>query len=181
MIRNIVAIAALLLSMVNSYFIFSGKDKKSEVATNQPQNTIINNTPNTVAPVPTEMTSQLNQGMNQNAGDKTPPAPSGPPTSLKFKKMEHDFGNVKQDSENKYEFEFTNTGKEPLVITDAKGSCGCTVPEYPKEPVAPGQKGKIKVVYSPGKQEGTQMKNVTITANTEPPQTVLTIKAEVKK
>lgn len=114
----------------------------------------------------------------------TPPAaavPAGPSTSIAFAKMEHDFGKVKQDSENKYVFKFTNSGTEPLLITDAKGSCGCTVPDYPKTPIAPGASADIKVEYRPGKQEGMQNKTITVTANTEPSQTILRIKADVQK
>lgn len=117
----------------------------------------------------------------------TPPAPippadyNGPLTTIGFPEAVHDFGKVKQDSENKYTFTFTNTGKDPLVITDAVGSCGCTVPDYPKHPIAPGETGAINVVYKPGKQEGNQNKTVTVTANTEPSQTVLRITADVQK
>ncbi len=109
------------------------------------------------------------------------PEPNLPKTSLKFGTMAHDFGKVKQNTENKYIFKFTNTGTQPLVISSAVGSCGCTVPEYPKEPIAPGKEGEIKVVYSPGTQEGKQQKKVTITANTEPKQTEINISADVFK
>lgn len=114
--------------------------------------------------------------------DPRPPAPtSGPLTTIAFKKLSHDFGAVKQNTENVHWFEFTNSGREPLIISNAQASCGCTVPEYPKEPIPPGGKGKIKVVYSPGTQEGQQTKTVTVTANTQPPQTLLTITAKVVK
>ncbi len=106
-------------------------------------------------------------------------APSGPVTTIQFKEMSHDFGTIKQDTDNKKIFTFTNTGSEPLIIENAKGSCGCTVPQYPKEPIAPGQTGEIEVVYKPGKQKNQQTKNVTITANTTPANTVLTISANV--
>lgn len=108
-----------------------------------------------------------------------PAQPSAPATRIEFSKMEHNFGKVKQDSENTYEFSFKNTGENPLIITSAKGSCGCTVPEYPTEPVQPGGTGKIKVKYSPGQQSGDQEKTVTIEANTDPVQTILKIKAKV--
>ncbi len=104
-----------------------------------------------------------------------------PKTTVNFANYEHDFGNIKQDSENKHVFNFTNTGKEPLIIENATGSCGCTVPNYPKEPIAPGATGTIEVVYKPGKQENAQQKTVTVTANTEPKQTILRIKANVEK
>jgi hypothetical protein len=93
----------------------------------------------------------------------------------------HDFGKVKQETTNKYSFSFTNTGDEPLIITSAVGSCGCTVPQWPKDPIPPGGTGKIDVEYKPGQQEGSQEKKVTVTANTEPGETILTLKAEVQK
>jgi hypothetical protein len=104
-----------------------------------------------------------------------------PKTVVAFAKSEHDFGNIKQDSENKYVFKFTNTGNEPLIIESATGSCGCTVPNYPKQPIAPGATGDIEVEYKPGKQENAQTKTVTIVANTEPKETVLRLKAFVEK
>ncbi len=107
--------------------------------------------------------------------------PAKPPTKINFGTNKHDFGTIKQDTENAYIFKFTNTGDKELVITNAKGSCGCTVPEYPKEPIAPGAEGEIKVVYKPGKQKGKQTKTVTLTANTEPAQTLLTISANVEE
>lgn len=106
--------------------------------------------------------------------------PVGPSTSIAFAEKEFDFGNIQQNSENTHIFEFTNTGSEPLIIQDAKGSCGCTVPKYPKEPVAPGATGEIEVVYKPGTQKGNQTKAVTLTANTQPEQTVLQITAMVE-
>lgn len=105
--------------------------------------------------------------------------PAGPSTKMNFIETSHDFGNVTQDSENTKIFSFTNTGSEPLIIENAKGSCGCTVPKYPKEPIAPGATGEIEVVYKPGKQQNKQTKTVTITANTDPAKSVLTITADV--
>ncbi len=104
-----------------------------------------------------------------------------PKTTINFGNYEHDFGNVKQDSENKYVFTFKNTGTEPLIIEQANGSCGCTVPSYPKSPIPPGGSGEIEVEYKPGKQENAQTKEVTVIANTEPRETKLRIKAFVQK
>lgn len=103
-----------------------------------------------------------------------------PKTQVVFGKYEHDFGKVKQNSENKHVFSFTNTGKEPLIIESATGSCGCTVPDYPKAPIPPGGKGEIKVEYKPGTQQNQQEKQVTVMANTDPKQTILRIKAFVE-
>lgn len=100
-------------------------------------------------------------------------------TTLAFAEMNHNFGEIKQDSKNTHVFKFTNTGTEPLIIEDAKGSCGCTVPKFPKEPIAPGESGDIEVEYSPGKQQGAQAKTVTITSNTDPIITTLNISANV--
>ncbi|RLD26572.1 MAG: DUF1573 domain-containing protein [Bacteroidetes bacterium] len=105
--------------------------------------------------------------------------PSGPKTSVNFDVYEYDFGNIAQNSNNKYVYTFTNTGKEPLVISKAKGTCGCTVPRWPKEPIAPGESGEIEIIYKPGKQKNKQSKTITITANTEPANTILKVKANV--
>ena len=106
---------------------------------------------------------------------------SGPTTNIKFKDDIKDFGNVDVDSENKFSFEFLNSGDEPLIISNAKGSCGCTVPDWPKEPIMPGKKGVIDVIYKPNKSQAgsPQQKTVTVTANTNPANTILNIKAVV--
>ncbi|KAA3652509.1 MAG: DUF1573 domain-containing protein [Bacteroidetes bacterium] len=104
---------------------------------------------------------------------------AGPKTTVQFEEMEYDFGKIDQNTHNPKTFKFTNTGNEPLIISDAKGSCGCTVPDYPKHPIQPGETGEISVVYNPGTQANQQTKTVTITANTEPSTTVLRIKANV--
>lgn len=109
--------------------------------------------------------------------DKNKPAAAK--TTLAFGKMEHDFGAIAQGSTNDYIFTFTNTGNEPLIISNAKGSCGCTVPRWPKEPIAPGETGELAIQYKPGKQKNQQTKSITVTANTEPQNTILKIKANV--
>lgn len=114
------------------------------------------------------------------AATSAPVVDNRPKTTMTFGKYDHDFGNVKQDSKNKYVFSFTNTGKEPLIIESATGSCGCTVPNYPKAPIPPGGKGDIEVEYSPGKQENQQQKTVKVVANTEPKETELRISAFVQ-
>ena len=117
----------------------------------------------------------------------TPPPAAAPKlsetrakTNVKFAEMSHNYGTIKQDTKNPKTFKFTNTGTEPLIIESAVGSCGCTVPTYPKEPIKPGESGEIEVVYSPGKQQGAQTKTVTITANTNPITTTINISANVE-
>lgn len=120
------------------------------------------------------------QAVQQNPAQAQPMQPMNPPTNVQFAEMAHDFGSISQDTENEKIFTFTNTGDNPLIIENARGSCGCTVPEWPREPIPPGETGEIRVVYKPGKQQGKQAKTVTITANTEPRDTQLTISAEVE-
>ncbi len=112
-------------------------------------------------------------------------APTGPTTSMEFTEMVYDFGEIVEGEHVKYAFKFKNTGSEPLIISDAKGSCGCTVPDWPREPVAPGATSEIKIEFDSkgkGSDDGSkQTKKVTVTANTNPPQTYLTITGVVKK
>jgi hypothetical protein len=83
---------------------------------------------------------------------------------IEFTKETHDYGTIKNGADGTCSFEFKNTGNEPLIISMAKGSCGCTVPEWPKEPIAPGAKASIKVKYDTSRA-GAINKNVTITSN----------------
>ncbi|MFK8039333.1 MAG: DUF1573 domain-containing protein [Crocinitomicaceae bacterium] len=108
--------------------------------------------------------------------------PLSKPTSIQYEEVMHDFGDVFYPSDNKYTFKFTNTGTEPLIISEAKASCGCTVPRKPEEPVLPGEVGELDVVFKPKEGQVGQdvTKKITITANTSPSQTFLNIKAKVK-
>ena len=122
---------------------------------------------------------------NAPSDAKAAAAPTGPITSIQFDETTYDYGTVKDGDKVKHIYKFENTGKTPLIISDAKGSCGCTVPDWPREPIAPGKTGEIKVEFdskNKGTEEGSnQSKRVTITANTDPVQTYLTIKGIVKK
>jgi hypothetical protein len=99
---------------------------------------------------------------------------------MTFETDEHDFGSITYGGNGTYEFKFKNTGKEPLIISDAKGSCGCTVPTYPKDvPIKPGETQVIKVTYDT-KRAGNFTKTVTIHSNAKTPEKVLTIKGHVE-
>lgn len=106
-------------------------------------------------------------------------APAGPTTSMVFDTYEHDFGTLDEGESVTHIFSFTNTGSEPLLLDNCKGSCGCTVPQCPKEPIAPGAKGEIEVKFNSKGKKNAQTKTVTINANTDPGQTILKIKAFV--
>jgi hypothetical protein len=120
-----------------------------------------------------------------NATTETTPVPAGPTTTMEFSETTFDFGEVPEGEKVSHVYKFTNTGSEPLIISNAKGSCGCTVPEWPKEPIAPGAASEIKVVFDSkgkGSVDGKpQSKRVTITANTDPVNSYLTIKGKVLK
>ena len=107
--------------------------------------------------------------------------PEGPLPAFIFEKETHDFGTVKDGDVVETVFTFTNNGEAPLIISDVKGSCGCTVPEWPKEPIPVGGTGDLKVKYNSKGKSGIQNKSVTITANTWPKTKRLSIKANVIK
>ncbi len=111
----------------------------------------------------------------------TPIEPKGPTTTIEFEENEFDFGTVTEGETVRYTYKFKNTGNEFLIIKNAKGSCGCTVPSWPKEPLAPGETAEMLVEFNTKGKNGRQSKRVTITANTDPIQTFLTIKGEVLK
>ena len=99
---------------------------------------------------------------------------------LSFDKNEHDFGTINEGDVVETAFLFTNTGKSNLTILDARGSCGCTVPEYPKNtPIAPGESGEIKVKFDSSNKPGNQTKTVTLTTNTKSGRDILRIKTMV--
>ena len=99
---------------------------------------------------------------------------------MTFEKTEHDFGTITQGENVTHIFKFTNTGKSDLLIANAKGSCGCTVPEYPRTPIKPGESGEMKVTFSSAGRNGMQSKTVDITTNTAEGHQQLLIKASIK-
>jgi len=96
-----------------------------------------------------------------------------------FEKEVMDYGTIEHDANGDREFKFKNTGKEPLIIYSATGSCGCTVPTAPKEPIKPGDSGIIKVHYDT-KRVGNFEKTVTVASNAKTPSKTLKIKGNVK-
>ncbi len=101
--------------------------------------------------------------------------------AFEFSETSFDFGTLKTGASATHEFRFKNSGKGELLITQAKGSCGCTQPEYPKDPIAPGGEGVIKVTFNSTGISGQIAKTVTLLANTIPNTKVLTISGEVIK
>lgn len=101
-------------------------------------------------------------------------------TTVKFEELSYDWGTLEEGKQMTHLFKFKNTGKEDLIISDARGSCGCTVPEWPKEPIKPGQNSEIKVVFNSAGKGGQVNKTVTITANSDPSPITLVIKGTVE-
>lgn len=111
---------------------------------------------------------------------KSADTPTGKAPAITFDKTEFDFGKILQGEVVAYTFRFTNTGNVPLIITSIDKSCGCTASEYPRDPIAPGEGGGIKITYDSKGHSGFQTKAVTVNSNAMPSKTVLRIKAEVR-
>ncbi|GAB4139073.1 MAG: hypothetical protein Fur0041_14150 [Bacteroidia bacterium] len=106
-------------------------------------------------------------------------APAGKAPVMKFERELHDFGKISQGERVTTSFKFKNVGGSDLIISEAHGSCGCTVPDYPKKPVPPGGEGVINVEFNSEGKRDKQEKTVTLTTNCEPNTKVITIRAEV--
>ncbi|TDQ07010.1 DUF1573 domain-containing protein [Pedobacter metabolipauper] len=115
--------------------------------------------------------------LNQPAAQSSVPATDAP--VIVFEKTSYDFGKIARGEKVYYSYKFTNTGKSPLIITNAEATCGCTIPEIPKEPIKPGAQGEIKVVFDSTSKMGLQDKVVTITSNAAEPMTQVHLTGEV--
>jgi hypothetical protein len=107
------------------------------------------------------------------------PAVPGSAPVMTFSEIKHDFGKITQGEKVSYSYVFTNTGGSDLVISTAHGSCGCTVPSFPKEPVKPGQSSKIDVVFDSSDKSGLVEKTVTVVTNCNPSTKVISFTATI--
>jgi hypothetical protein len=98
---------------------------------------------------------------------------------IKFIDYSYDFGIVSSGTQVTYNFKFENNGKVPLIISNANANCGCTVSEFPKYPVLPGNFDSIKVIFDTQSRIGFQLKKINITANTYPSQNILELKGQI--
>lgn len=99
--------------------------------------------------------------------------------SFEFEEEVFDFGDISQGEKVTHMFKFTNNGKSDLIISNATGSCGCTVPIWPRNPIAAGETAEIEVVFDSNGKQGRQHKTVTLVANTIPNTKVIAIKGEI--
>ena len=116
----------------------------------------------------------VNNPITAEKGKQTVPLPE-----LSFEKLRHNFGKINQGESVSHQFVFTNTGQAELIINNAKGSCGCTVPKWPRKPIAPGESEEIKVTFNSAGKSGKQSKTITLVTNAIPNTTVLTISANI--
>lgn len=126
----------------------------------------------------TEVTTDATQTASAAVANAATPA--GPTTAMSFEEEVFDFGTVTEGEKVKHTYQFTNSGDEPLILSNAVGSCGCTVPQWPREPIAPGSTGEIVVEFNSQGKMGERDQKVTLTANTEPAQTVLSLQGTVE-
>lgn len=140
---------------------------------------------NTVESAP-EVVEQPQAESAPQASDResrVPPAPQGPTTTLRFEEEIADFGTIRDGEKVTHTFTFTNTGDQPLILSNVRGSCGCTVPSWDSDPIPPGETGSLTVEYdsrNKGSVDGkVDTKFVTVTANTTPSTHRLTVRANV--
>jgi hypothetical protein len=124
------------------------------------------------AEITTELINNPNTAQEEAVDPETAPV-------IQFENEVYEFGQITQGEKVQHSFTFTNSGKSNLIIASASGSCGCTVPSWPKEPIAPGETGQIDVVFDSNGKQGKQNKTVTLVANTVPNKTVIALKGEV--
>jgi hypothetical protein len=133
----------------------------------------------TVAVLASCNSANSNNKSADSTSAKTANVPAGDLPVMKFERETHDFGKIKAGDLVHYDFKFTNTGKSPLIITNATATCGCTKPEFPKTPIAPGASDVIKVTFNSTAKMGLQDKQITVTANTNPAESRVHLIGEV--
>jgi hypothetical protein len=138
------------------------------------------NTPETNNAIDTISVQQPQASIATDGAPTTQVPADGKYPEMVFEEVEHDFGTIQQGDKPSYVFEFENTGEADLVITSARGSCGCTVPEYPKTPIKAGESGKIKVSFDSKGKSGKTAKTVTILCNTKEGNKILKIKSNIE-
>jgi len=105
--------------------------------------------------------------------------PEGPLPVAQFEKVDHDFGTIKEGEKVTYTYKFKNVGQAPLIIQSAQPSCGCTAPDWSRDPIPVGGTGFVKAEFDSNAKTGIQNKTITVTANTWPKTTTLRFKAMV--
>ncbi|WP_134090660.1 DUF1573 domain-containing protein [Olivibacter sp. XZL3] len=118
-----------------------------------------------------------NTGVNKQIPDSADVADA---PVMEFRSDTYDFSKIKEGEKIDHVFEFVNTGKSPLIISDVQAGCGCTTPKFDKKPIKPGERGSIQVGFNSAGQRGAQHKIITVYSNAQPAQTMLHLKGEVQ-
>jgi len=116
---------------------------------------------------------------SESAAADTTAAAKSDPAIIKFNEESYDFGKITEGEKVTHVFKFYNGSMQPLIITNAVASCGCTTPTWPKTPILPGKEGEISVTFDSAGKVGLQDKQITVTANTDPAQSVVHLIGEV--
>ncbi len=182
--KNLVNVSLLaVLTVVVSFLVYQNYILNKKVEELSAAKTVVNSTPinsgNNIADPAAE--SPFDKPNTDPLATKLPVTPPKDPvlTAVTFERLNHNFGKIFDDEYVNTKFKFTNTGKNPLFILKAEGSCGCTVPRWTREPIAAGETGEIYVQFDSHGKRGEVEKTVTVTSNTTPDKTVLTIKSLV--
>jgi len=144
---------------------------KKEVSVATDESTIVDTSKSNIERI-------IEERQKQKAEKKIPA--DGKYPVITFKETEFDFGDIKQGDKVEHTFEFTNTGEADLMISTARASCGCTVPEFTEEPIKPGKSGKIKVTFNSAGKKGPTTKTITVVCNTANENEILTIKTNIQ-
>jgi hypothetical protein len=117
---------------------------------------------------------------NQDKGKLNAALVGGKPSKFQFAQTTHDFGTITEGDVVEYTYDFKNVGEGTMLISEVKVTCGCTSRDWPKDPIAPGESGSIKVTFNSSGKNGHNEKSVDVIANTEPNDTRLTFSVNVK-
>ena len=169
--RNILVLSVLVVA-----FTSCKKEAKADVLLSE--NTVQDVAPQATGEAPATATASP-EIMSQETLIQE--AKSKPQTSLALSENYWDFKDIKRGESVEHVYEVTNTGSNPLIISQVKPGCGCTAPEYTKEPIMPGQKGKITLKFHSSNFEGLQNKQAEVYANVEKAPIVITFSANVVK
>lgn len=159
----------ITLSFVFLFVVLTSCKKEVSVATDE--FTIVDTSKSNIERI-------IEERQKQKAEKKIPA--DGKYPVITFKETEFDFGDIKQGDKVEHTFEFTNTGEADLLISTARASCGCTVPEFTEEPIKPGKSGKIKVTFNSAGKKGPTTKTITVVCNTANENEILTIKTNIQ-
>lgn len=159
----------ITLSFVFLFVVLTSCKKEVSVATDE--STIVDTSKSNIERI-------IEERQKQKAEKKIPA--DGKYPVITFKETEFDFGDIKQGDKVEHTFEFTNTGEADLLITTARASCGCTVPEFTEEAIKPGKSGKIKVTFNSAGKKGPTTKTITVVCNTANENEILTIKTNIQ-